>query len=209
MSKIDIINPSDVKFGEQGVAIVKEWCETNKLLFKEASKKEDYHDGIDCFINEIPTDVKATEKLYFLQLYDNKINVRKPFHSKTKSTHIAKVNVDKKTVEHLHFHDYLEFDFFKTKEEKDKFLKILHSMENKLWSEYHKPVVSPKQFLFVIKTELQELVIEGVSIYYEENDKYNETSMYLVKKKPSTRKYAEKTPEGTLEKPTGKIFIIV
>lgn len=96
MSKKDIINPNDVKFGEQGVTLVKQWCVENNLTFKEASKQEDYHDGIDCYINEIPTDVKATEKLYFLQLYENKINIRKPFHSKTKSTHIAKVNVEKK-----------------------------------------------------------------------------------------------------------------
>ncbi len=209
MSKEKIINPEDVKFGEQGVTLVKTWCRENSHDFKLGTKKEDFHDGIDCYINDIPTDVKATEKLYFLQVYDSKVNVRKPFHSKTKATHIAKVSVSLETVEHLHFKDYLEKDFFKSQNELEKFFKIIHSIESKPWKEYHQTVVSEKQFLFYIKNELQQFVMEDVSIYYDENLEFNETSMYLVKRKPNARKYAEKPPQGLLEKPVGKIFIIV
>lgn len=156
---------SENKLGKLGEEFVKNYCKTNNIPFRKASKLEDLHWGIDCFINEQPTDIKNTKDIYLLQiLSDGLISLRHPFRETTKATHYCFVNVsDKKDyqnewVELIKIDTKLERDFIETSKLWE-LKKYLYSINGKHWKDFHQTLAGAclslkKRLLTFCKTEV-------------------------------------------------------
>lgn len=127
--------------GNLGEVFVEKYCKAHNMTFQKATKTEDIHFGIDCFIHDQPTDIKNTKDIFILQiLSDGKISVRHPFRESTKATHYCFVNVSseqKEWVEFTRIDIKLERDFIKSYKDLWEMKKWLYTINNKHWKDFH------------------------------------------------------------------------
>ena len=171
------------KAGDLGEVFAKEYCEANNIAFKKATKSEDLRLGIDAYINNLPTDIKNTKDIYFLQLSDDgEFNTRHPFKETTKASHYFFVNVSedhKEFIEFIAIKEKLLKKFFKDEEALENFFKFLKSLDDQT---YHKFGNNFSEACLKIKNIILPYLKENVTLSYEE-PKNSTTSFKLMEKK--------------------------
>jgi hypothetical protein len=187
--KADIITEGSRLAGKAGEEFFKHYCQTNNIEFKESTKEEDYGLGIDCWADGIPTDVKNTEELFFLQIYidSTSINVRHPFKPSSKALQYAVVKASSDDIKNgtlieiVGIKERLIRDYVKDDLSYGKFIKTLFDMEGKKAKDYG---VSIAQAAFKIKALLTGYLKPGAGITYAEiTGESKEISFKLTKGK--------------------------
>jgi hypothetical protein len=191
-----IIPEEFLKKGNQGVAFIKQMCEKNKIKFVLASKKEDLTLGIDCYIDEIPTDVKNTEDIYICQILLNTgtVNVRHPFKTNSKATHYAvcKVAADLnkgKLIEHVNIDERLLRDFIKDKENLKAFKQAIQTLQNKKIKELG---LHLNHACINIKSQISKFLKEDIGLSYDEPTQAENEISFKFYKKRKTKQVGEK-----------------
>ncbi len=168
--------------GDLGEEFSKEYCEQKNILFKKATKTEDLKYGIDAYIKDLPTDIKNTKDIYFLQMSnDGEFNTRHPFKEETKATHYFFVNVNKEHKEFIEFisiKEKLLRDFIKSEECLNNFLNFVKELDNE---SYDKFGINYAEACLTIKNKLLSYLKENVILSYEE-PKDKTISFKLMKK---------------------------
>jgi len=120
------------ELGNKYLLSAKKNLESLGFDFQVASDIEDINYGVDCYINNIPTDVKYTNYIFFLKYNtkERKFVSRHPFKHNTKSTHYLFVDIKTKKFNHIPITEYLK-SFFKNDECFFKFVKIVSSLNDK------------------------------------------------------------------------------
>lgn len=184
-----IITPYSKNKGDVGVDFTEQYLTKEGKIFKRASKIQDLEEGIDCFIDKIPTDVKNTNDIFICQIMtdDGKINTRHPFKKKSKVTHycIVDVPIDDVTkgnfIEHVNIKERLLRDFIKDEANLKLFYKQLQGLEGKNMKDFG---ISQSQACFKIKALLLPFLKDNIGLSYAEpEDAEGEISFKLFKSK--------------------------
>jgi len=202
--KMKKIPKKSLEQGKVGENFVEQHCQEKNILYKKATRSEDLKEGIDCYINEIPTDVKNTKDIFLCQVMRDSglINTRHPFKSSSKSTHYYFVNVKPdltgELIEHISINEKLLRDFIKSEEDLIRFKNYLASIDTKHISEFG---VSETQAIFKIKQVLISFCKPNVNISY--NDPavgVTEVSFKLCQSKVKTTVAKESNTQSILER---------
>lgn len=189
-----IITPYAKQAGDLGVDFAEQYLIKEGKVFKRASKLQDVEQGIDCFIDAIPTDVKNTSDVYCCQIMidTGKINTRHPFKKNSKVTHYCVVNVSKddptkgKFIEHVNIKERLLRDFVKDEVNLKGFYKQLQELDKKNMKDFG---ISQSQACFKIKQLLLPFLKPATGLsYVEPTEADGEISfrVYKSKKKINT-----------------------
>ena len=181
-----IIPESSYIISEEGVDYLKEHCVLNGLEFKLATQEEDLKYGIDCYVDNIATDVKNTDAIYFLQIFliDGIINVRHPFKKNTKAVQLAQCKKDKNKqiadIKIIPINDLLLINYFRSQDLLNEFKEYLQDLDRKEYKATK--AVSIAQFLFLTKEYIQNTFLkDNVKIYYNNvAEATDEISMKMV-----------------------------
>lgn len=159
-------------FGIAGEVFTESYCRQNKIKYKKAKKEEDLTLGIDCYIgeNKIPTDVKNTTDIFFLQILEDGIfNARHPFKKHSKATHYFFVDVDGtgqgKFIEHVEIKEKLLRDLIKDEENLNKLYTYLRFLDQ---TSYKKIGDNLAVAAFKIKKEVLKFCKSSVNVIYNE-----------------------------------------
>lgn len=173
--------------GKAGEEFVEKHCQENNISYKKGSRSEDLKEGIDCYINDIPTDVKNTKDIFLCQIMRESglINTRHPFKTNSKSTHYYFVNVKPdlagELIEHILIDKKLLRDFIKSEEDLIRFKNYLQSIDGKHISEFG---ISEAQAAFKIKQVLVSFCKSNANISYNDSkESSNEISFKLYENK--------------------------
>lgn len=189
-----IITPYSRSKGDAGVDFAEKHLTAEGKKFIRASKLQDLEEGIDCFIDSIPTDVKNTSDIYFCQILTDtgKINVRHPFKTNSKVTHYCIVDVpfkgksESKFIEHINIKERLLRDFIKNEESLKNFYLTLKGLEKKNMKDFG---ISQSQACLKIKQLFLSFLKPDIGLSYAEPDSADgEISFRLFKAKPSKKK---------------------
>lgn len=219
-----VITAKSAAKGEAGEQFIESYCADNKIPYKKTPKKQDYELGIDCLMNNHPTDVKNTKEIFFCQIMteDGNINTRHPFKANSKATHYCVVDVPSddltkgKFIEHISIDERLLRDFIKDENALISFKNKLKEINGKQMSEFG---ISQSQACFKIKQSLMACCKSTVNIsYVEPAEAKGEISFKLYTTKPSNKpptdvqsildKYKISTKTVTPIDSTEKIIII-
>lgn len=184
-----IITPYNKDKGDVGVDYAEQYFTNLAITFKRASKLQDYEQGIDCFINKFPTDVKNTNDIFICQIMteDGRINTRHPFKKNSKVTHYCVVNVPKdditkgKMIEHIPIKERLLRDFVKDEANLEKLYKQLQELDGKSMKDFG---ISQSQACFKIKQLILPFLQDNIGLtYVEPSEADGEISFRLRKGK--------------------------
>lgn len=184
-----IITPYSKTAGDIGVDFAEQHFIKEGSSFVRASKLQDLEQGIDCFINKIPTDVKNTLDVYCCQIMTDtgKINTRHPFKKNSKVTHYCVVNVPSddpakgKFIEHINIKERLLRDLVKDEASLKGLYKELQALDKKDMKDYG---ISQSQACFKIKQLLSPyLKPEATISYVEPAEADGEISFRIYKSK--------------------------
>ena len=168
--------------GELGEVFAKEYCEQKNIPFKKATKTEDMRYGIDAYINNLPTDIKNTKDIYFLQMSDDgEFNTRHPFKEETKASHYFFVNVGKEHkgfIEFVGIKEKLLRDFFKDEKSLNFFLNFIKELDNQFYNKFGNNYTEAS---LTLKQMLLPYLKENITISYEEPK--DKTISFKLKKK--------------------------
>ncbi len=187
-----IITPQNKDKGDAGVDFAEKHLITEGKTFKRASKLQDYEQGIDCFIDNIPTDVKNTNDIFVCQIMteNGNINTRHPFKKNSKVTHYCIVNVPKddltkgKFIEHVNIKERLLRDFVKDEVNLKAFYKQLQELNGKNMKAFG---ISQSQACFKIKQLILPFLKADIGCsYVEPTEADGEISFKLYKSKKKT-----------------------
>lgn len=184
------IKKSALEVGERGVECTKQFCKANNIPFVKASRDQDLQDGIDCFVDGVPTDVKNTEDIYFINV-DVKygtINTRHPFKKNSLATCYAMVKAsetEEKFIEHTNINILLGRDFLK-EDKVEEFKTFLQTLDQTHFSAFERSV-SLSQFCWKVKEYVLKNFVKGsTKVLYptiSNETEQTEISMRLVKGK--------------------------
>jgi len=81
------------------IPFLQEWCEIKNYSYKKSTADENLKSGIDCYIDNIPTDIKNTKDLIFARylLEKDQFLIRHPFRKDTVAKNICVVDLDTNT----------------------------------------------------------------------------------------------------------------
>lgn len=176
-----------LQIGAQGVDFAQQHFENQNITFVRTTKEEDIITGVDCYIDNIPVDVKNTKDLYICQIQKTSgmINVRHPYKSNSKATHFCFVQVTDKKHEFITLIEVRKklLEFFDSEEKIDMFLADLQSIDRTHYTDYG---VSIAQTCYKIKLSLQKHLNSSSFISYTEpQTDADEVSFCLKRKTPA------------------------
>lgn len=134
-----VIDPNwndTLRVGKQGEKFVKEFCNKNNIQYSITSFDENREHGIDCKILGVPTDIKATCKIFlakYMLNYD-KFYVRHPFRKETKAINYCILNEKENnySIRYMgNIEDYLVKYYFKSLYNLNKIKEYLNGFEKK------------------------------------------------------------------------------
>lgn len=173
--------------GKDGEDFVQHHCNNNDIAYRKATKEDNYLFGVDCYIDEKPTDVKNTRDLYFLnhKVTDKKGKVffaRHPFHVDNKATHYCFVHPRAKTFEHVEIQQYLLEHYFIDAKAYAQFVAAVTQLHNKHKEEvdHFGEYVSDRQTYWQFKKRLLPFLQEGVKLLYNEPKEQDETVSFRL-----------------------------
>jgi hypothetical protein len=180
--------------GIAGEMFVKKYCKEQGISYDVTDEKENIVEGIDCYMDSTPTDVKNTKALYFLNIdaYGS-CQVRHPFRENSKATHYCFVDVNNKSEgkfeSFLPIRSFLLKEYFKTSRGLISFIKTLQGFNEKKVKDFGGTL---EQAAFLIKKELSVFLKTGVYIYYSfsSDEKTQLASFKILKKEASPKKEA-------------------
>lgn len=188
--------------GKVGEEFVRQHCQDNNIPYKKATYAEDLKEGVDCYINDIPTDVKNTKDVFLCQIMRESglINTRHPFKTNSKSTHYCFVNVKAdltgELIEHISIDKKLLRDFVKSEEDLTRLKSYLQSIDGKHISEFG---ISESQAAFKIKQVLVSFCKSNANISYNDpKEGVEEISFKLYQNTVSSSK--ESNTQSILDK---------
>lgn len=192
------ITPYSKSKGDAGVDFAEKHLKEEGKVFARASKLQDLEEGIDCFIDSIPTDVKNTNDIYICQILTDtgKINVRHPFKSNSKVTHYCIVDVplkgksEPKFIEHINIKERLLRDFIKDEANLKEFYKTLKGLEKKNMKEFG---ISQSQACLKIKQLFLSFLKPDIGLSYAEPDSAEGEISFRLFKSKSSKKSSEPT----------------
>lgn len=178
--------------GQVGEGFIERHCQDNNIPYKKATRSEDLKEGIDCYVDNIPTDVKNTKDVFLCQVIRESglINTRHPFKTSSKSTHYYFVNVKSdltgELIEHISIDKKLLRDFIKSEEDLIRFKNYLQSIDGKHISEFG---ISEAQAAFKIKQVLVSFCKSSANISYNDpKEGVDEISFKLYENKSTSNK---------------------
>ena len=188
--------------GKAGEEFVEKHCQDKNIPYKKATHSEDLKEGVDCYIDNIPTDVKNTKDIFLCQIMRESglINTRHPFKTNSKSTHYYFVNVKPdltgELIEHILIDKKLLRDFIKSEEDLTRFKNYLQSIDGKHISEFG---ISEAQAAFKIKQVLISFCKSSANISYNDpKEGSSEISFKLYENKTTSTK--ESNTQSILER---------
>lgn len=136
MEKTRELWENTLKVGNAGESFIKNFCLENNKNYVQGSDDENKVEGIDAYIEGVPTDIKATCKIFLAKymLNYNRFHVRHPFRDKTKAINYCILDeIDKKfSIRYMGgIEDYLIQNYFRNKESLVKIKTYLNKMEGK------------------------------------------------------------------------------
>ncbi len=155
--------------GNLGEEFIKFWCTSTNQTYKKELTEKNYIDGIDAYIEGVPSDIKNTNKIY-LGNYTSCFLTRHPFRENTKAVNYCIVEIDEsKTSFKIKYNgsikEYLEDNYITSY---DKIKEILVKYERKTLSEIG---VTKEQFFYMLKKEITPLLLKRVKCeYFTDND---------------------------------------
>jgi hypothetical protein len=208
-----------LKIGNQGVDFAQKYFEEKNISFIKTTKEEDIVTGVDCYIDNIPVDVKNTKDLYICQIHKNTslVNVRHPYKNTSKATHFCFVQVSEKKQEFIEMIEIREklLEYFDSEEKLNSFLAELQNLDQTPFIQHG---VTLAQACYKIKMLLQSYLNSSSLIsYIEPSAHIDEISFKLVKRKKLTstdsakevlNKYKDKIKTTTVDKPIEEIIKI-
>jgi hypothetical protein len=186
--------------GEEGVRFVEQICLKKNISFVKGTREEDLKYGIDCYIDNQPTDVKNTEDLYICQIFINNgiINTRHPFKTSSRATHYYIVNTKKnKAIEFVEIEKKLLRDYIKDEKALKQFLSILKEIDGKSFKNYGLHLAHA---CIQIKEKLTTCLKPPVKISYPDPETSTEIYFKLSKRKASTINYNQTAITSVLYK---------
>jgi len=198
--------------GIVGEDFVRKYCKKNNINFEKTEKEQDRLEGVDCYMDGIPTDVKNTEFIYFLHIsFTGDILVRHPFKINSKATHYCFVDVNNKGdgffKEFVPVRTFLLNNYFEDVKHLNSFFKYLKEIDGK---EYITKGYSVEQAAFTIKKEILEFLKDDIGVSYEmKNDKHDVVVFRLCKKEKEKKIIKESIEEKPIMSKREKEIIII
>jgi len=160
------------KIGKLGIKLVQLHCEENYLNFRLATIEEDREKGIDCFINDVATDIKNTHKI-FLGNYDKnkkKFFTRHPFKKTTGCEQYCILDTNPKegkyNIKYLgSIREYLSTNYFKDIQAIIIIFNILQKYDKNDYKSLG--FNSAEQLLLSLKKEILPLLRKNVNCRYD------------------------------------------
>ncbi len=173
------------QIGINGVKLAKIFCKENEIPFHPASEQQDLKLGIDCYVDNIPTDVKLTKnqnhpEIYFLKFskITNQFTIRHPFAPGSEATHYFFVGSDKEKYLFREIHNYVPKKYFKDYHSYTKFLQILMQLhEKKVSQTFLSGSLHNNQAFWVLKLRILDLLKKDYNMVYSDEDDHTKKIM--------------------------------
>ena len=180
--------------GDRAEVFIKKWAENNKHQYKKGTQEDDRHRGIDCWINDCPTDIKNSYSIYlgnyrFEGPNDTigHFNVRHPFKLKSDATHYILTQVNDFNGGPVIYYngpikDYIENNFTKPNVTLTDLKFFLQKFDTKSWKDTEDKTKNPLQFLIVLKSLLFDNILRAGEIVVQTEKTDLDYSFFMLKK---------------------------
>jgi hypothetical protein len=180
--------------GDRAELFIQKWAEDKNHQYKKGTQEDDRHRGIDCWVNNMPTDIKNSYAIYLGNYRFNTdtdeighFKVRHPFKLTSEATHYILTQVNNFNGGPVIYYngpikDYIESNFTKPNVTLTDLKFFLQKYDNKSWKDTEDKTKGPVQFLVVLKNLLFDNILRSgeIVLQFEKNDK--DYSFYMVKK---------------------------
>ena len=147
---------ASLRRGDLGESFVRWWASEYNISFKRGTTDDNLILGIDCYLDNISTDVKNTPFIFLAKysLDKNKFFSRHPFRAKTECENYCILSINEKDNSFKvkyngNIKDYLLDKYFKNEASLNDVKTLLNAYEGKSYKELG--FVSPDQLMYQIK----------------------------------------------------------
>lgn len=198
--------------GVKGEEYISLWAKQNGYTYVKCKQKtNEWLKGVDCFINDVPCDVKNTAYIFFgrYNLDMKKFFVRHPFRPSTIAKNYIWLKDSLNSTEVVYYgpiSDYLINNYFKDESSFNDFKKVINTYDNHSYDEY--PTLSSvDDFNDKLCSFLQKYLKDDVLINYpkmkhlyrfENLNNSNELCLKLIKRDAFNERYKNKRKERNI-----------
>lgn len=174
------------KKGEIGEAFIQWYVVYNNMGYKKGTEQENREKGIDCYVENIPTDIKNTDFIFLANIAksDGKLFTRHPFREGTKSENYIILKNTETSFNILYngpIDEYLLEHYIKDKQSLIEFKKELLNCNSKSYKELGFPSIDI--FALRLKQKLCSFIKNDVFIHYSDiNSKEVNVSLKMFTK---------------------------
>ena len=163
---------ASLRRGDLGESFVRWWASEYNVSFKRGTTDDNLKLGIDCYLDNIPTDVKNTPFI-FLAKYSLDRNIfltRHPFKNTTKCENYCILSINEKTNSFIlkyngSITDYLLDKYFKDETSLNDVKTLLNAYNGKSYKELG--FSSPDQLMYQIKKAISNCLQPKIYFKYE------------------------------------------